>query len=267
MQTENSWTREDNSNDFLYNAGSELNGNSRWYETSFRDYDPVLGRFNQVDPLAYASSSLTPYNFAFNDPVYYNDPMGDYPPGTCCYSGGCGSGSGQYFGSGYRRIGPGSGNHWSNQYRSVEGNARVMSQGAFDRFYAIRDENGNVNEEGRLEVAQGAAQRPTQDDVDLVNNDFGWHFELNANGDVGYWDMPAYQWGARAIWVQLGQAQQGGSCCGAAFAGVAIPLGGAGAGAGVELADRVQMRALTYLARRLPVPVRKECQPDYQIKS
>jgi len=63
----------------LYNGGSELNQNSGWYETFFRGYDPTLGRFNQVDPLAHASSSHTPYNFAFNDPVVYNDPNGDYP--------------------------------------------------------------------------------------------------------------------------------------------------------------------------------------------
>src|SRR5690606_2712388 len=76
LQTSNSWTRETSSNDYLYNAGNELNGNSGWYETFFRGYDPVLGRFMQADPLAYASSSHTPYN----DPVLYNDPMGDYPP-------------------------------------------------------------------------------------------------------------------------------------------------------------------------------------------
>jgi RHS repeat-associated protein len=127
LQTENSWTREGSNNAFLYNAGSEMNENSGWYETFYRDYDPILGRFNQADPLANASSSLTPYGYGFNDPVFYNDPMGDYPPGTCCYSGGGGSGSGQYFGSGYRRIGPGSGNHWSDQFSSFS----YMSAGDF----------------------------------------------------------------------------------------------------------------------------------------
>ena len=37
-----------------------------------------MGRFHQVDPLAFASSSHTPYNYAYNDPVFYNDPNGDY---------------------------------------------------------------------------------------------------------------------------------------------------------------------------------------------
>src|SRR5690606_21089887 len=43
LQTSNSWTRENSSNDFLYNGGSELNGTTTWYETFFRGYGPVLG--------------------------------------------------------------------------------------------------------------------------------------------------------------------------------------------------------------------------------
>ena len=76
LQTSSSWTRENNSNDFLYNAGAELNSAAGWYETFFRGYDPALGRFNQVDPMASAASSFTPYNYAFNSPVLLNDPMG-----------------------------------------------------------------------------------------------------------------------------------------------------------------------------------------------
>jgi RHS repeat-associated protein len=79
LQTANSWTRENASNNFLYNAGSELNTNSGWYETFFRGYDAALGRFLQVDPLAHMSGGHSPYTYAFNDPVLFNDPMGDYP--------------------------------------------------------------------------------------------------------------------------------------------------------------------------------------------
>lgn len=55
LQTANSWTRENASNNYLYNGGSELNANSGWYETFFRSYDAALGRFLQVDPLAHMS--------------------------------------------------------------------------------------------------------------------------------------------------------------------------------------------------------------------
>jgi RHS repeat-associated protein len=73
-----SWTRETAvNNNYLYNAGSELNDNTQWYEMFFRGYDPALGRMLQIDPVASKYSSLTPYNYAFNDPVFFNDPLGD----------------------------------------------------------------------------------------------------------------------------------------------------------------------------------------------
>ena len=76
----NSWTRiSDLKNNFLYNAGSELNEQTKNYETFYRDYDPALGRFNQIDPLASSFTNWTPYNYAFNDPVALNDPNGDCP--------------------------------------------------------------------------------------------------------------------------------------------------------------------------------------------
>jgi RHS repeat-associated protein len=80
-----SWTRDNNKNDFLYNDGSELNGATGWYETFHRSYDPVLGRFMQVDPKSDRFASITPYNYGFNDPVYWNDPSGAEPPGGQSY--------------------------------------------------------------------------------------------------------------------------------------------------------------------------------------
>lgn len=76
LQTMNSWTRENNSNNFLYNEGTELNATTGMYDLQFRNYDPVLGRFVQVDPMADSYGSQTPYNYANNDPVTYNDPLG-----------------------------------------------------------------------------------------------------------------------------------------------------------------------------------------------
>jgi RHS repeat-associated protein len=77
MQAASSWTR-DNAvgNNYLSNGGTELNSTTGLYDLDFRNYDPVLGRLSQVDPLAAKYSSLTPYNFALNDPAYWNDPTG-----------------------------------------------------------------------------------------------------------------------------------------------------------------------------------------------
>ena len=42
-----------------------------------RNYDPQTGRFNCVDVLAEQYFALTPYQFAGNNPVSFNDPFGD----------------------------------------------------------------------------------------------------------------------------------------------------------------------------------------------
>jgi len=49
--------------------------------TKFRMYDYALGRFTSIDPLADANpqESWTPYQYAFNSPIQYNDPYGDCP--------------------------------------------------------------------------------------------------------------------------------------------------------------------------------------------
>src|SRR5688572_31530346 len=80
LQTANSWTRENvTGNNFTGNGGTELNTTSNQYDLAFRNYDPVLGRMNGVDPMAGKYASLTPYNFSFNDPVTFNDPSGADP--------------------------------------------------------------------------------------------------------------------------------------------------------------------------------------------
>ncbi|OJJ17212.1 hypothetical protein BKI52_31380 [marine bacterium AO1-C] len=66
---------------YLYNVGTEREKNFglQWDETPFRSYDPQLGRFHQVDPLADLFTGITPYNYAFNDPAGLNDPTGLCP--------------------------------------------------------------------------------------------------------------------------------------------------------------------------------------------
>ena len=79
MQTASSWTRTNSSNNFLYNGGTESNPVTGMYDLAYRNYDPALGRFHQVDPVADKYGSLSAYNFAFNNPVVYNDPSGADP--------------------------------------------------------------------------------------------------------------------------------------------------------------------------------------------
>lgn len=66
-----------------FNAGNELqsaefsDGNSmELYDAVHRMYDPQLGRFWQVDELAEANWEMSVYNFASDNPLRFNDPLG-----------------------------------------------------------------------------------------------------------------------------------------------------------------------------------------------
>jgi RHS repeat-associated protein len=127
----------------LYNGGSEWQddfSNLPDYSTTFyRNYDAALGRFIAVDPKAESAESFTTYQFAGNNPLIYNDPMGDVMRlGDSNYT------------IPSHRIGPGSGNHWSDgigypdrsldggsdTYRALLGTAGVM-QNSTGGFYTM----------------------------------------------------------------------------------------------------------------------------------
>ena len=75
----NSYTRENSiRNKYLFNKGSELQTDLDlgWYSTPFRMYDPAIGRFTQIDPMADFFTGINPYSFAFDNPVLFGDPDG-----------------------------------------------------------------------------------------------------------------------------------------------------------------------------------------------
>ncbi len=47
-----------------------------WYDYGARFYDPQLGRFHSVDPMADYHPEATLYHYCFNNPMRFIDPMG-----------------------------------------------------------------------------------------------------------------------------------------------------------------------------------------------
>src|SRR5580692_10947316 len=119
-------------NKYRANGGNELQNKEfgdgsglEAYDANFRMYDPQIGRFWQIDPLAIVTADWSPYAYALDNPTLFNDPLGLLSD----------SSHPQELGAAY--VTPGSGQHCCSLANTSGGDPNVTADAAPESTAAL----------------------------------------------------------------------------------------------------------------------------------
>jgi RHS repeat-associated protein len=180
-------------NKLRYNSGSELQNKefsdgTGWemYETQYRGYDPQIGRFGEIDPLADISHFSSTYEYAGNNPVLMDDPTGlfrRYQQDPTLESTSPNNTAPNFGGPSINQINQQIG---FDDGMNNPGDAPTAEEGGGSNNYAFADKNGAYFEGIYAENFMSGLENHIKN-ADINGN---WVFtaETNKNGDWGYWD-------------------------------------------------------------------------------
>ncbi|MBC6995927.1 RHS repeat-associated core domain-containing protein, partial [Lewinella lacunae] len=79
MEMQGGWLAEPGVEQRYGYNGKELNEEVGWHDYGARWYDAAVGRWANIDPLSEMMYSWSPYNYVYNNPISYIDPLGLSP--------------------------------------------------------------------------------------------------------------------------------------------------------------------------------------------